>query len=136
MSPLQRLIILILCPYTLFLSWLVVTYPEPIIYSSAVNHVEKVIVKEYDGLARTTCYGPTGYRTASMKTPRNGMIATSDRTIPLGTKIEIEGYGVMTVEDRTAKSINTKFKYPTLDIFLESGCDNTFGNNNKRYKIL
>ena len=84
--------------------------------------------------ARVTCYEATGYRTASMKVPKNGMVATSDRTIPLGSKVIIDGK-TYTVEDRTAKWVDTKFKYHTIDIFSEQGCKG-FGLHYKVVKII
>ena len=68
-------------------------------------------------LHRITCYTATGNKTASGKTPRGGMVATSDRTIPFGTKIEIEGIEYV-VEDRTNKRFQY-FETPTIDIFWE-----------------
>ena len=69
-----------------------------------------------------------------MKVPKNGMVAVSNRAIPFGTKIEIDGK-VYVVEDRTAKWVDKKFKYSTIDIFQEEGCDNFEGNKNKLVKI-
>jgi len=83
---------------------------------------------------RVTCYEPTGYRTASMKTPKNGMVATSNRRIPFGTKAEIDGK-MYVVEDRTAKWVGEKFKYQTFDIFSEEGCGKFGGTKNKLVKI-
>lgn len=66
---------------------------------------------------RTTCYLATGNLTASGKVPKAGMVATSDRTIPFGTKIEIDGKEYV-VEDRTNKRF-MYFETPTIDIFWE-----------------
>lgn len=79
--------------------------------------------------ARITCYKETGNPTASGKTPKNGMVATSDRTIPFGTKVYIEG-NIFTVEDRTASWVHTERGF-TIDIFMEEGCDNNFGDDKK-----
>lgn len=66
---------------------------------------------------RTTCYLATGNLTASGKVPKAGMVATSDRTIPFGTRIEIDGIEYV-VEDRTNKRF-MYFETPTIDIFWE-----------------
>lgn len=84
---------------------------------------EKVIVSEKgEQKARITKYGPTGNRMASGKYPYVGAVATSDRKIPFGTKVFIDGEEYV-VEDRTASWIHTKFGL-TFDIFsLESRKD-------------
>ena len=138
MPPILRPILITLCAYLLFNSWLIVSYPEPIVTTTPVVHIvkpEPVII--YDGVARVTCYGPTGYRTASQKVPAYGMVASSDRTIPLGTKVIIEGYEdkPFTVEDRTAKWVHEKFGL-TFDIFIQEACTKHFGSWNLKYKLL
>lgn len=111
-------------------------FPQMVDTSSVYHKVDTSVIQEnYTGIARITCYAPTGYRTASMKTPQYGMVASSDRTIPLGTKVMIEGYGEMTIEDRTAKWVHEKKGF-TLDIFMEEGCDAKFGVKHLKYKIL
>jgi 3D (Asp-Asp-Asp) domain-containing protein len=49
--------------------------------------------------------------------PKKGYVATSDRTIPFGTKIEIDGVEYE-VGDRTNKRFQ-HFKNQTIDIFWE-----------------
>lgn len=61
------------------------------------------------------------------------MVATSNRNIPFGTKVEIDGK-MYVVEDRTARWVGNKFKYPTIDIFREEGCKG-FKTQNKLVKI-
>lgn len=107
----------------------------PLITTPAIEHKEPIEVIAVDKTARVTCYAPTGYRTASMKVPAYGMVASSDRTIPLGTKVYIEGYGIMTVEDRTASWVHEQKGF-TLDIFMEEGCDKNFGVKRLTYKLL
>ncbi len=68
-------------------------------------------------LMRITEYGVTGNLTASGKVPRVGMVATSDRSIPFGSKVEIEGK-TYSVEDRTAKWVHGLDD--TIDIFSEN----------------
>lgn len=70
---------------------------------------------------RITCYLATGNLTASGKVPKAGMVATSDRTIPFGTKLEIDGIEYV-VEDRTNKRFQY-FETQTIDIFWEGSRD-------------
>lgn len=60
-------------------------------------------------------YGTT---TASGKPVREGMVATSDRTIPFGTKVLIDGK-LYIVEDRTAKWVHDR-QGLTFDIYSRS----------------
>ena len=69
-----------------------------------------------------------------MKVPKNGMVASSDRGLKFGTKVEIDGKKYV-VEDRTAKWVHTRFSKPTIDIFSEEGCGNFEGTKNKLVKI-
>lgn len=68
--------------------------------------------------ARITKYGATGNRTASGKWPQEGFVAVSDRSIPFGTTISIEGR-IYSVEDRTSLWVRDRFPYLTVDIFSE-----------------
>lgn len=67
---------------------------------------------------RITYYKWTGYHMANGKFPKDGYVATSDRTIKLGTKVLIEGKEYI-VGDRTNARIQNEFKYPTFDIYSE-----------------
>jgi 3D (Asp-Asp-Asp) domain-containing protein len=58
-----------------------------------------------------TCYAPTGNRTASGKWPRIGMAASNSH--PFGTRLLVEGIGVLTVEDRIGHGTD-------LDVFRTS----------------
>ena len=53
---------------------------------------------------------------AGGKQTYKGAVAVSDRLIPMGTKIYLEEFGEMTVEDKTAKWVHTKFDLPTIDV--------------------
>ncbi len=74
----------------------------------------KVVTKEVTG--RITYYGWTGNKMANGKYPKDGYVATSDRSIKLGSKVLIDGV-TYEVGDRTNKRIHTQFKYPTFDIY-------------------
>lgn len=83
--------------------------------------------------ARITCYSDYG-RTASGEITRPGIVATSDRTIKMGTHIYIEGYGIMEIKDKTAKWIQ-KERGLTFDIWLKD-CDKSIGSKKRTYKLL
>jgi 3D (Asp-Asp-Asp) domain-containing protein len=79
-------------------------------------------------LARITCYKATGNRMANGQYPSEGFVATSDRTIPLGTKIVIDGIEYE-VGDRTALWVHEQKGF-TIDIYKDD-CDLSFGANKK-----
>ncbi len=83
--------------------------------------------------ARITCYAPTGYNMANTKPPKDGWVATSDRKIPFNTKVEVRGKEYL-VGDRTAKWVHEKHGL-TIDIFMQEGCDMTFGAKRELIKI-
>lgn len=83
--------------------------------------------------ARITCYNDYGI-TASGLITQKGIVATSDRTIPMKTKIFIEDYGEMLIADKTAKWINEK-RGLTFDIY-DPNCDKNFGVKYRTYKLL
>jgi len=83
--------------------------------------------------ARITCYTWTGNKMANGKYPKEGYVATSDRNIPFGTIIEIDGIEYE-VGDRTAKWVKEKFKHQTIDIYLDN-CDLSFGASIKNIII-
>jgi len=68
-------------------------------------------------IARTTCYLATNNKMANGKYPSSGYVATSDRTIPFGTKVIIDKVEYE-VGDRTNKRFQD-FTLPTFDIFWE-----------------
>lgn len=68
-------------------------------------------------LASVTKYGPTGNPMANGEMPYIGAVAVSDRTIPLGTVIVLDGKEY-TVKDRTAKWVHDRHGL-TVDIYSE-----------------
>ena len=87
-------------------------------------------------LARVTCYNDFGTMASGMIT-YPGAVAVSDRSIPLGTEIYVEGYGIMTIEDRT----NIRFaeiKPMTIDIYMNISREECliFGVQHLSYKLL
>ena len=59
-------------------------------------------------LAIITQYNFNSGLTASGKIPKVGMVASCDRTIPFGTKVEFGGK-IYSVEDRTSRWIQKKY---------------------------
>jgi 3D (Asp-Asp-Asp) domain-containing protein len=88
---------------------------------------------EKSTLARITCYNWTGNKMANNKYPEYGYVATSDRSIPFGTEIIIDGETFI-VGDRTALWVDEKFGL-TIDIYLDN-CDMTFGAKRKEIIII
>lgn len=68
--------------------------------------------------ARVTKYGWTGNTMANGKYPEVGYCATSDRSIPFGTVIIVEGIGECIVGDRTAKWVHNLHGF-TVDLYSE-----------------
>ncbi len=85
--------------------------------------------------ASVTKYGWTGNPMASGKYPYVGAVATSDRSIPLGTDIYIEGVKYK-VEDRTASWIQAKHGL-TIDIYSDESRTQmlAFGRQTKNIQI-
>jgi 3D (Asp-Asp-Asp) domain-containing protein len=73
--------------------------------------------------AKITAYTHTGNRTASGAWPSAGMVAVPKKALrsnlPFGTKIYIEGYGIVTVSD-TGDSRMENYGGLWLDIFMDS----------------
>jgi 3D (Asp-Asp-Asp) domain-containing protein len=87
-------------------------------------------------VARVTCYNDFGTM-ASGRTTYPGAVAVSDRSIPLGSEIYVEGYGIMTVEDRTNIRF-AKIKPMTIDIYMNISREECliFGVKKLTYKLL
>lgn len=80
-----------------------------------------VICGEPDGerrLVRVSFYGWTGNPMANGKYPADGFVATSDRTLALGTHATIDGVGYI-VGDYTAEWVHDRFGVTTFDIFRD-----------------
>ena len=74
-------------------------------------------VKEEETVARITKYAWTRNKMANGEWPHIGAIATSDRSIPFGTQVVINGK-TYEVKDRTALWVHTKHGL-TFDIYSE-----------------
>ena len=76
--------------------------------------------------ARTTAYTHTGNRTASGLWPEAGMAAVQKRArasnLPFGTKIYVDGYGLVTVQD-TGDSGMERYGGVWLDLFMETNSE-------------
>jgi len=103
---------------------------DPIIV--VVEPVEEVNYKIIP--ARITCYLETGYNMANGKYPEKGWVATSDRTIPFNTEIEINGV-IYKVGDRTNNRFDKELL--TIDIYWEDTLESCleFGVKYKDVKI-
>lgn len=102
------------------------------LFNLDMNFEKNDSIREID--ARITCYNWTGNKMANGKYPELGYVATSDRTIPFGTIIEIEGVEYE-VGDRTALWVHEKFEHPTVDIYMDD-CSLDFGVKYLTYKII
>ena len=109
----------------LFISLHFISYQS----SYPVPKIEIIPVTE---TARITCYNDYG-KTASGEITRLGIVATSDRSIPMGTKVYIEGYGEMLIADKTAKWVNDRGL--TFDIY-DPNCDKGFGVKKLTYTLV
>lgn len=91
---------------------------------------------EVDKVARITCYVDKGIM-ASGRYTYPGAVATSDRTIPFGTKIYVEEFGEMIVEDRTNKRFEN-VEPMTIDIYFTGTRQECldFGVKYLSYKIV
>ena len=96
------------------------------------SYVEVVVMTD---IARISCYIDLG-QMASGEYVYDGAVATSDRSIPMGTKVMIEGFGVMTIEDKTNKRIHKEFGMLTLDIWMTPEDCSKWGLKYRKYKIL
>lgn len=86
--------------------------------------------------ARITKYAWTGNQMANGEWPHEGACATSDRTIPFGTEIEIVGYGTCIVKDRTANWVNYKFDLPTIDLYSNESIAEMNNWGAREYNII
>ena len=131
---------------SLTLVYIKLTNEDNLLYSTILNcnprvwhnissdrHLPLANSIHYRGIARVTCYRDTGTM-ANGNYTRPGSVASSDRTIPFGTRINIQGIGNFTVEDRTAAWVDAKFRFPTFDIWSED-CDKNFGAKELPYAI-
>ena len=78
-----------------------------------------------------TKFGWTGNKMANGEYPHIGAVAISDRSIPLGTVVIIDGVKYI-VKDRTAKWVHEKFGL-TIDIYTEESVNDMlkFGRQKK-----
>ena len=86
--------------------------------------------------ARITCYLWTGNRMANMEYPYDGAVASSDRSIPFGTEVIIDGKKYI-VGDRTNQRFQD-FETQTMDIYWEDSLEDClkFGVQYKDIAII
>ena len=92
----------------------------------------KLVIINIDKTARITCYNDKGIM-ANGEYVYSGAVAVSDYSIPLNTKIYVEGYGIMEITDHTARRIQKRGF--TIDIYSPD-CSMKFGVKHLTYKIL
>ena len=99
------------------------------------SQLEPLSLIVVDTKARVSCYVDVGTM-ASGKQTYKGAVAVSDRSIPMGTKMYLEEFGEMTVEDKTAKWVHTKFALPTIDVWMTEKECKEFGLKTLSYVII
>jgi 3D (Asp-Asp-Asp) domain-containing protein len=127
LRSIETLILIISIPILMLLSFIMgLSCKEIINLDSSVREISisqgdnPAGVEDHGGFvrkARITKYGATGNRMANNEYPHIGAVAVSDYSIPLGTKILIDGQEY-TIKDRTAKWIHNRFGL-TIDIYSE-----------------
>ena len=88
------------------IAWIIILNipSEPVYYERPPDpEPDLVVVVE----VYLTKYGPTGNPMANGEYPHIGAVATSDRSIPFGTKILVDGEEYV-VKDRTAKWVHDR----------------------------
>jgi 3D (Asp-Asp-Asp) domain-containing protein len=85
--------------------------------------------------ARVSCYIDEGL-TASGEYVRHGIVAVSDRSIPMDSSLYLEGFGIMDVRDKTAKWVHEKYPVMTIDIWMTAEECKEFGLKYLTYKLI
>jgi len=79
-----------------------------------------ILLSAYCHCSPVCCPKPNN-PTASGAMPRVGITISAPRAVPLGTRVNIEGIGWWTVQDRTAKRFDKpKAKRPRWDLFVKT----------------
>lgn len=104
------------------------------IYESNQVYVTRHI--KWQGEAKITCYNDEGITASGLYT-REGIVATSDRSIPMMTTVKIEGYGEMLVADKTARWIYDT-KGLVFDLYMPVSDEEClrFGVRRAKYLII
>ena len=126
---------------TLFVIWIIICL---ILFNLCKKEFKQEQIKpvitpieliEVNNKARVSCYTDIGTMAGGKQTYK-GAVAVSDRLIPMGTKIYLEEFGEMTVEDKTAKWVHTKFDLPTIDVWMTEKDCKEFGLKKLNYVIV
>jgi 3D (Asp-Asp-Asp) domain-containing protein len=96
------LIIILIAPAQVFA-------PLPAIEEITPSRGERVLIME----ATAYCY--TGFKTKTGTWPQRGTVAVDPKVIPLGTRLDIEGYGSGVAEDTGGM-----IKGNRIDVYLNS----------------
>jgi len=85
--------------------------------------------------ARVSCYTDRGL-TASGEYVRPGIVAVSDRNIPMDSQLYLEDFGIMDVRDKTATWVRDKYPVLTIDVWMTEEECQEFGLKYLTYKLL
>ena len=96
-------------------------------YSVSLEYVSKIV--------RVSCYTDKGL-TASGEYVRPGIVAVSDRNIPMNSQLYLEGFGIMDVRDKTATWVRDKYPVLTIDVWMTEEECQEFGLKHLTYKLL
>ena len=89
-------------------------------------------VTAYCGCAKCCGKWAKAHKTADGHTPEQGVTCAASRAIPFGTRLDIEGVGVRTVQDRLATKYDSR-----VDVYFDKHQDALeFGRKECRVKIL
>ena len=113
------------------MKYLIITIIFSLFHYQSAYPVKNIEIIPVIKTARITCYNDYG-KTASGEITQPGIVATSDRSIPMGTKVYIKVYGEMLIADKTAKYIRNRGL--TFDIWL-ADCNKSFAVKKLTYKI-
>lgn len=103
--------------------------------SNATTSLVEPYTVYVDQTARVSCYIDKGL-TASGEYVRPGIVAVSDRTIPMDSQLYLEGFGVMDVRDKTATWVRDKYPVLTIDVWMTEEECKEFGLKYLTYKLL
>ena len=115
------------------MNYIIITIFFSLFHYQSAYPVKNIEIIPVIKTARITCYNDYG-KTASGEITLPGIVATSDRTIKMGTKVYIQDLGILEIKDKTAKWIQPKYGF-TLDVWLKD-CNKYFGVKKLTYKIL
>ena len=106
-----------------------------VVVIEVIEVVYDIEIIEVDKIARISCYIDKGTMANGEQT-RHGVVAVSDRTIPLNSQVYVEGFGELKITDRTNKRIHKEFGILTIDIWMTKQECEEFGLKYLKYKLI